>query len=441
MTAVVLEVLFVVLLIIVNGVFAMSEIAIVSARKARLQQRAEEGNLGARMALELANAPSRFLATIQIGITLVGVLAGAFGGATLAEKLAVALRPIQPLAPYSEAMSIGLVVLGITYLSLVVGELVPKHLALNHAEQVASAVASPMRALSVVAAPFVHLLSLSTEAVLRVLGTRPSSEPQVTEEEIKIMIEQGTEVGVFHPAEQEMVRRVFRLGDLKVEALMTPRTEIVWLDLQDPPEENQRKITTSGHSRFPVAQGSLDNVRGLIHVRDLLARSLTAQPVDLEAVVKPALFVPEGLPALTVLERLKSARSQIALVIDEYGGLQGLVTANDILGALVGDVPSVDGWARPEAIHREDGSWLLDGMLPIDEFKEILHLRELPEEEEGHYRTVGGLVMTSLGRIPSEGDHFDWEGFRFEVVDMDGYRVDKVLAMPLRMDSSGTIQD
>lgn len=438
MTDIALEILFIILLILANGVFAMAEIAIVSARKARLQQRAEEGKPGARTALELANAPSRFLATIQIGITLVGVLAGAFGGATLAEKLAAALSRVHLLAPYSEAIGLGLVVLGITYLSLVIGELAPKHLALSNPERVASAVASPMRALSVVVSPFVHLLSLSTGVVLRALGVRPSSEPSVTEEEIKIMIEQGTQVGIFHPAEEEMVRRVFRLGDLKIEAFMTPRTEIVWLDLEDPPEETQCRITTSGHSRFPVAQGSLDHVLGLVHVRDLLAHSLAAQPVDLRAALKPALFIPEGIPALTVLERFKSGRSQVALVIDEYGGLQGLVTVNDILEAIVGDISSTDGWARPEAVRREDGSWLVDGMLPIDEFKKIFQMKELPEEEESHYWTLGGFVMASLGRVPSTGDPFEWGGLRFEVVDMDGRRVDKVLVAPLRTDCPHT---
>lgn len=427
MNSVALEMLFIVLLVITNGVFAMSEIAVVSARKVRLQQRADAGDRGAHIALELANTPNQFLSTIQIGITLIGILAGAFGGATLAKELAAELSRIQWLAPYSDAIGVSMVVVGITYLSLVVGELAPKRLALNNAERIASTVAPWMQTLSRVASPAVRLLSLSTELVLRTLGMRPSLEMPVTEEEIKLMIEQGTQVGVFVPAEQEMVKQVFRLADRTVGALMIPRPEVIWLDPNDSLEEVRHKITASGYSQFPVAQGDLDNVLGLVYARDLLAQVLSGQSADLKAALRPALFVPESMLVLEVLERLKETRSQVVLVIDEYGGFQGLVTIHDILEAIVGDIPLPDEVAEAEVVRREDGSWLMDGRLLVDELRDVIRLEKLPYEGEGHYRTLGGLVMTCLGRVPSTGDHFEWGGLRFEVVDMDGRRVDKVL--------------
>jgi putative hemolysin len=427
MNSVALEMLFIVLLVITNGVFAMSEIAVVSARKVRLQQRADAGDRGAHIALELANTPNQFLSTIQIGITLIGILAGAFGGATLAKELAAELSRIQWLAPYSDAIGVSMVVVGITYLSLVVGELAPKRLALNNAERIASTVAPWMQTLSRVASPAVRLLSLSTELVLRTLGMRPSLEMPVTEEEIKLMIEQGTQVGVFVPAEQEMVKQVFRLADRTVGALMIPRPEVIWLDPNDSLEEVRHKITASGYSQFPVAQDDLDNVLGLVYARDLLAQVLSGQSADLKAALRPALFVPESMLVLEVLERLKETRSQVVLVIDEYGGFQGLVTIHDILEAIVGDIPLPDEVAEAEVVRREDGSWLMDGRLLVDELRDVIQLEKLPYEGEGHYRTLGGLVMTCLGRVPSTGDHFEWGGLRFEVVDMDGRRVDKVL--------------
>lgn len=420
-----LEILFILLLIIANGLFAMSEIAIVSARKLRLQQRAEEGDTGARTALDLANAPVHFLSAVQIGITLIGILAGAFSGATLAERLAAELNRIEVIAPYSEGIAIAIVAAVITYLSLVIGELAPKRLALNNPEQIASTLAPFMRGLSRVTSPLVYLLNFSTDVLLRILGTRPSAEPLVTEEEVKLMIAQGAQVGVFEATEQEMVERVFRLDDRKVNALMTPRPEITWLDLGDPRQVNLEKITTSGHSQFPVAQGNLDNILGMIQTKDLLAQSLTGQPIDFKTILQPPLFVPERMSALELLERFKDSRSHTALVIDEYSGIQGLVTLEDIMESIVGDMPLADEQAAPEVTRRPDGSWLIDGMLPIDEFKELEGIEKLPDEEQ--YQTVGGLVMASLGRIPATGDSFEMSGLRFEVVDMDERRVDKVL--------------
>ncbi len=424
------EIIFIILLIIANGVFAMSEIAIVSARKARLQQWVNEGNVKARVALELASSPNRLLSTVQIGITLIGILAGVFGGATIAEKLAVRLGSIPLLAPYSGAIALGIVVLGITYLTLVIGELVPKRLALHNAERIACTVAAPMRVLSRIASPAVHLLSISTDTVLRILGIRPVAEPPVTEEEINILIEQGMKAGAFEEAEKDMVEHVFRLGDLRAGALMTPRTEIFWIDIDDSPEEIRKKIVESDHSRFPVCQGSLDNVLGIVQVKDLLSRNMAGKLTDLKSSLRRPLFVPESTHALKVLELFKQSGIHISLVTDEYGSIQGLVTLNDILEEIVGEIPSIEERAEPLAVQREDGSWLLDGMLPAADLKEIFQIKKLPGE--GIYQTLGGFVLMQMGRIPSVGNHFEWGGLRFEVVDMDKNRVDKVLVMPVR---------
>jgi putative hemolysin len=430
---VIVEGLVIFLLIIINGIFAMSEIAVLSARKSRLQQLAEAGDTQARAALELANAPNQFLSTIQVGITLIGVLAGAFGGATIAKQLAAWLGEIPPLAPYSHALSLAFVVAITTYLSLIVGELVPKRLALNGPERLAAAIAKPMQALSKVAYPIVHVLSLSTEFVLRLLGIKPSSEPSVTEEEIRALIEEGARSGMFEEAERAMVERVFRLGDRRVGAVMTPRTEIVWLDSEAPAEEIRDTIMGSAHSRFLVAQGSLDNVLGIVQAKDLLVHFLGQHAVDLTTILQQPLYVPETMGALKVLELFKQSGTHIALAIDEYGGIQGLVTPNDILEAIVGDLPAAGEDAEPLALQREDGSWLLDGMLPVDEFKALFRLGPLPGEEQAVYHTLAGFVIMQLGRIPRAGDFFEWEGLKIEVVDMDGNRVDKVLVSPPSM--------
>ncbi len=430
MSSITFEILIILVLIIANGVFAMSEMAIVSARKVRLQQMANQGDVKARVALKLAESPNQFFSTTQIGITLIGILTGAFGGATIAEKVAVYLKLIPFLASYSQPVSFGIVVLIITYLSLIIGELVPKRLALNNPEGIAAFVAIPMRALAALASPIVYLLSASTEMVLRILGITPSTEPQVTEEEIKILIEQGTEAGTFEEAEQDMVERVFRLGDRPVSSFMTPRPDIVWLDLEDPPEENREKMVDSAYSRYPVCQGGLDNVLGVIPVTDLLARSFRGEPLDLTIGLRQPVFVPESTRGLKVLELFKQTITHMALVVDEYGVIQGLVTLNDIMSEIVGDVPSADGQEDPQAVQREDGSWLLDGMLPVEDFLELFHQEQWESEERGSYQTLGGFVITHLGRIPAAADHFEWQGMRIEVMDMDGNRVDKVLAVP-----------
>ncbi|MEH2277545.1 MAG: hemolysin family protein [Nostoc sp.] len=438
MSSTTFEILIILVLIIANGVFSMSEMAIVSARKVRLQQLANQGDPKAKAALKLAESPNHFLSTVQIGISLIGILTGAFGGATIANRVAVYIKRVPLLAPYSDPLSFGIVVLLITYFSLIVGELVPKRLALNNPERIASIVAIPMQALAAIASPVVYLLSASTDLILRVLGITASTEPQVTEEEIKILIEQGTEAGTFEEAEQDMVERVFRLGDRPVSYLMTPRPDIVWLDLEDTAEENRQKMVDSAYSRYPVCQGGLDNVLGVIPVTDLLARSFRGEPLDLTVGLRQPVFVPESTRGLKVLELFKQTITHMALVVDEYGVIQGLVTLNDIMSEIVGDVPSTDGQDQPQAVQREDGSWLLDGMLPVEDFLELFGMEEWQSEERGSYQTLGGFVITNLGRIPAAADYFEWQSMRIEVMDMDGNRVDKVLVVPKGNKSSDT---
>jgi putative hemolysin len=431
MPAMAVEVLIIFLLIVANGVFALSEIAIVSSRKARLEQRAAEGDARARAALDLANDPGPFLSTVQIGITLVGILTGAFGGATLSESLATVLAGVPALAPYSRTLALAIVVLAITFVSLVVGELLPKRLGLNDPERIAAIVARPMRVLTRLALPAERILSATTEGLLRLLGVRPSSDPPVTEEEIHVLVKQGTRAGVFEQVEQAMLGRVLRLGDRRVSALMVPRTEVAWLDLEDPPEENRRQIIEHRHSVYPVCRGDFDHVLGVVNSRDLLTRCLSGEPLDLEAALLTPHFVPEGTRVLKLLETFRQTGRHVALVVDEYGGTLGMVTATDLLEAIVGDLPSEADLSEPEAVRRDDGSWLIDGMMPVEELKELVGLRELPDGGSENYETLGGLVMTRLARIPAAGDRFEWEELRFEVMDMDGHRVDKVLVSPL----------
>lgn len=424
------EILIIFLLVLANGLFVMSELAIVSARKVRLHQLAERGDAKARVALSLASSPNQFLGTVQIGITLLTILTGAYAEEAISKRILPILNSATLSPTYREQLAKGLAIVVITYITLILGELVPKRLALNHPESIASIVAIPMQMLSKVTTPIVYLLSASTDAVLRILGIRPSTEPIVTEEEIRVLIEQGTEEGTFEEAEQDMVERVFRLGDRPVSALMTPRPDIVWLELEDSVEENRQKIIDSAYSRYPVCQGGLDNVLGILPVTDLLARSFTDQPMDLTVGLRQPVFVPESTRGLKVLEMFKQTVTHMALVVDEYGVIQGLVTLNDILIEIVGDVPSVDDQNDPQVIQREDGSWLLDGMLAVDEFMELFNIEELRSQDRGSYQTLGGFVITHLGRIPNAADHFEWQNMRFEVMDMDGNRVDKVLVIP-----------
>jgi putative hemolysin len=415
------ELLMIFILILVNAVLAMSEAALVASRKARLQQQAGEGNKSSALAIKLIEDPNIFLSTIQIGITLIGVLAGAVGGATIAESLAVVLHNIPYISEYSTSIALGIVVLSITILTIWLGELVPKRLGLNSPEKIAQVVAGPMLFLSVVFSPFIKLMSGATNFVLRIMGVNPSTDPPITEEELQVLIDQGTQAGVFEESEQDMVEGVFSLGDQRVYSLMTPRTEIVWLDINDTLEEIRQKVAECSYSRFPVRQDTLESIVGIVKSRDLLVASLFGNEIKLKEFVKPAFYIPETMFASRALEILKEKNTELLLVVDEFGGVQGLLTINDILEEIVGEMEG----AEPQATQRQDGSWLLDGMLEIDEFKEIFDLTSLPHENE--YETLSGFVMTSLGRVPQSADHFEWHGLRFEVMDMDGRRVDKVL--------------
>jgi putative hemolysin len=422
-----MEMIIILLLILCNGLFVMSEMAIVSSRKTRLQQWANEGNSRAKIALELAQSPNRFLSMIQVGITLIGILSGAFGGTTIAHSLEIYLAGFPSLKAYSHPIALGLVVLGITYLSIIIGELVPKQLALGHPERIASALAASLKKAAILTHPALQILTLSSEGILRIFGHKPSQEPPVSEEEIKILIDQGTQEGVFAQAEKDIVKSVFRLADREVGVLMTPRLDIIWLDLNDPYEENRKKIIENPFNRFPVAKGGLDEVIGVVRAKDLLVQALSGQSLVPEEKMSPPLYIPENAPAMLLLDLFKKQRPHLALVVDEYGGIQGLVTLNDILESIVGDIAPQDQGAETTVTLREDGSWLVDGMIPIDEFKDLFGLSELPEEESGHFQTLGGFIMMQMGRIPAPADYFKWGDLRFEVMDMDGKRVDKVL--------------
>lgn len=429
------EITVILLLIVINGVFAMSEIAVVSARRIRLQQMVRRGSRGAAVALELVDSPNRFLSTVQVGITLVGIFAGAFGGANIAGELEVPLRDLPMVGRYAGAISLVLVVGTITFLSVVVGELVPKRIALGNTEAIAAAVARPMRFLSVLATPIVRLLSLSTDAILALLGVQAAKGEEITEEEIRVMVHQGAQAGIIEEVERDMVESIFRLGDRPLEVMMTPRPDIVWLDVNTADEEIRQLIHISNHSRFPVCDGDLDHVLGVVQARDILFDCLDGEPFNIREAMQPPLFTPETMPALKALERIKESGLHMALLVDEYGGIEGLVTLIDVLEAIVGDIPTLHELAEPRIVQREEGSWLVDGMIAIDDFREAFDMRSLPGE--GSYQTLGGFVIFMLGELPTAGRHFGWGGFRFEVADMDGQRVDKVLLEAAPEDEEG----
>jgi putative hemolysin len=421
-----LEVLLIVLLVTANGIFAMAEIAIVSARKVRLRSRSEEGDRRAAVALELAESPNDFLSTVQIGITLVGILAGVFGGATLAEELGARFNTIPWIAPHGENVGVVVVVLAITYLSLIIGELVPKRIALSNPERIGARMAPFMRALSRFARPAVWFLSVSTAAVVKVLRVPVSKEPVVTEEELTSMLELGRKTGEFHPAEEEMIKGVFALGDRTARAIMTPRHEVVWLDLTQPEEALQRRIVDSGISRFPAAEGSLDQFIGIIEVRDLIASCFAGRRIDFRAAVREPLVFPETTSALQILHEFQSRGAEIGIVVDEYGGFEGVVTVSDLATRILG----LDEDEHP-IVRRDDGSWLVDAMVPFDELAREVGLRTHEEHD-----TLAGFVLAHFGHLPRVAESFEAFGFRFEVVDMDGRRVDKVLVSQAAHSSS-----
>lgn len=415
-------------LILLNGVFAMSEIALVTARRARLQKLAEEGDQAAAAAVLLGTDPNQFLSTVQIGITSIGVLNGIVGEATLAVPFSVWLQDMGVPEPYSGYLATGLVVVTITYCTIVIGELVPKRLGQISPEPIARLVARPMLWLAAASKPFVKLLSGSTNLVLRLVGVKERNEPTVTQEEINMMLAEGSSAGVIELHEHEMVRNVFRLDDRQIASLMVPRSEVVCFDVDEPLEVNLHRFETSDHSRFPVLRGGWGNVLGIVTARQLLAQSLRGEKPSLTSNLQPAVFVPESLTGMELLDNFKTSGVQIAFVIDEYGEVQGIVTLQDVLEAITGEFKTPraeDAWA----VQRDDGSWLLDGLIPVPELKDRLGLKNVPEEERGRYNTLSGMLMLLLGRLPQTTDRCDWEDWTFEIVDLDGKRIDKVLAV------------
>jgi putative hemolysin len=429
-----MEILFLIALILLNGIFAMSEIALVTARRARLARLAEDGDSAAAVAIKLHDEPTRFLSTIQIGITSIGILNGIVGEAVLAEPFALWMHGLGLEQETSSIAATALVVIVITYVSIVIGELVPKRVAQFNPEGIGRLVARPMQFLSLVTRPFVKLLTFSTDAILKILGQREQPGQSVTEEEIHAMIDEGSEAGVIEDQEREMVRNVFRLDDRQIGSLMIPRADIVYLDVDRSIEENMQWIAASDHSRFPVCRGGLHDVLGIVNAKQLLNQKLKGNHTDLAAQLQHAVFVPETLNGMDLLGNFRASGVQMILVVDEYGEVQGLVTLQDVLEAVTGEFKprnQEDAWA----VQREDGSWLLDGLIPIHELKDKLDWKTVPEEDKSRYHTLSGLVMWLLGRLPQTGDKTAWEGWELEVVDLDGKRVDKVLASKLPEES------
>ncbi|CAN5117987.1 hemolysin family protein [soil metagenome] len=427
------EALIILMLVLINGVLAMSEIAIVSSRKTKLQQWADNGDAGAKAALKIAGAPNDFLSTIQIGITLIGICAGAYGGANIADDLAANLRLIPALAPHAQGLSISIVVVVITYFSLIIGELVPKRLALQAPELVAKFVAKPMVILSGVARPLVHLLSGSTNLILKAAGIKEYSETPVSQAEIHVMIEQATEAGIVQEAEQEMVAEVLKLGDRKVTSLMTPRVEVNWLNGNDNLDHIIKLIAESSHSRFLVCDETVDEILGVVEGKTIMLSALESKEKPIRELVIQPLYVPENTTALQLLERFRDAKQQIAIVLDEYGGMQGLVTGDDIFQAIVGDLPHGGEEPKWSKMLLEEGKWLVDGHAPIEEFfNEFSLKRDL--DDGGTYQTLAGFILCQLEKIPAIGEQFEWHSLTFEIVELDRQRIDKVKVSEVKKD-------
>jgi putative hemolysin len=418
-------------LILLNGVFAMSEIALVTARKNRLQRLAEDGDKSALIAMRLGEDPTQFLSTVQIGITAIGILNGIVGEAALAGPLAEILRGFGLDEKTSAISATTVVVVGITYFSIVVGELVPKRIAQFNAEGIARLIAGPISVLAKLSRPFVYLLSVSTDGILRLLGKKELSSANLTEEDIHSMLAEGSQAGLIEKQEHEMVRNVFRLDDRQIASLMTPRSEIIYLDIDQPLEGNLENLMNSDHSRYPVCRGGIHDTVGIITAKRLLKQRIKGESTKIQEYLQPAIFVPESLTGMKLLEQFRESGVQMVFVVDEYGEILGLITLQDVLEALTGEFKSRD----PEdvwAVQREDGSWLLDGLIPIQELKDRLDLRSVPEELKGRYNTLSGMMMWLIGSLPRTSDVAEWEGWRLEVVDMDGNRIDKVLASSLQ---------
>ncbi|WP_083940514.1 hemolysin family protein [Rudanella lutea] len=422
-----MEILIILLLTILNGVFSMSEIALVSSRKAKLETSAKNGDRRAQAALDLANSPNRFLSTVQIGITLIGILLGIFSGDQLTTDVQNFVAQFPYIGAYSRPIAVALVLLGLTYLSLVLGELVPKRIGLSNPEGIAKTMVGPMNVLSRVTSPFIGLLSVSSDGLIKLMGIKPN-ESAVTEEEIKSLIQEGTTGGVIEEIEQEIVQNVFQLGDRRITSLMTNRQEIVYLDLEAEPEENIEKITTYKHSTYPLCNGSVDEVVGLVASKDLLGKDLNTEINNLEAISREVLFIPENNRAYQVLERFRERRQYVGIIVDEYGGVLGMVTLNDIIDALVGDISETSEF-NYEISERADGSFLIDAQLPFDDFLNHfdINVSEQKRRDLTGFDTLGGFALHILKDIPKTGETFSWQDYRFEIIDMDKSRIDKIL--------------
>ncbi len=435
-----IDLLIVGLLLAANGLLALAEVAVVSARKARLRQMAAEGDERAQSALKLSREPRRFLPAVRAVVTLGCILAGALGGSTLTAEAEAWLRHYPQTGAWAHPIALGGVVLLITLLAVIFGELVPRRIAQSNPERMARASVRPLLVVVRLAAPVVNAISAVADLVLNPFGLRRRPETPVTDEEVSMLIEQGLQAGVFHKAEKAMVEGVLRLDQLPVTAIMTPRPKIVFLNIDDAEEVNWRKIVASGHSHFPVYQANRDQVLGMVAVKALWAHAAIGIPTSLKNLLTPPLVVPETMDSTQLLESFKKSGRHAALVADEFGGIQGMVTVIDVLEAIVGDLPAQGQRDQPEARQREDGSWLIDATLATGELKATLGIATLPQEAQADYQTVGGMVMTQFGRIPAAGDNFAWSGWRFEVVDMDRHRVDKVLVTRLPPPAAGVKQ-
>ena len=425
-----IEILLLLFLVMLNGVFAMAELALVGARRTRLQAAANGGNRGAQAALTLLGQSGRFLSTVSIGITLIGVSVSTIGGDSFAIPLAGVLAEVPMLANYAHPLAVGIIVISIAFLTVVIGELVPKRIAIGHPEAISSFLSRFMTLVMNVVSPAEWFLSGATNLVLKLVPISASSSAPVTDEEINLMMREGAAAGEFHETESAIVQMALRLGDRHVDAIMTPRTQVELLDLEDGLEANLAKIEASDLSRFPVVEGGPENVVGILQVKDLLAVALAGEKIDLRALIRPPLYVPNTVPALKLLETLRKSGEPVALIVDEYGDFDGLVTLHDILQALVGDIAEQGEQAEQGIVRREDGSWLIEGLTPVDDVKDALGIKTLPEEESGDFHTLGGFLMARMKRVPRVSDHITVEGWRFEVTDMDGHRVDKVLVVP-----------
>lgn len=435
--SVLMDILIILLLILLNGLFAMSEIAIVSSRRVRLQQLADEGDLGAKAALAISEHPTRFLSSVQIGITLIGILSGAFGEAAITQRLIPVFEGIPLLAAYAKPLATGCMVVGITYFSLILGELVPKRMGMQAPEKIARIVAPLMRGVAWIAKPLVSLLTVSTDFILRLLGAHKHTDAPVTEEEIRVLVAEGTEAGVFDKSEQDMIENVLRLEDWQLAQIMTPRADVQCLDLQDSEAEQKAVLLAARHSFLPVCRGGITDVVGVVPQYELLAQLLRGEALNIEAVMHEPVIVPLSISPLSLLETFKRRREHIALVVDEYGSVQGLVTLHDVMDPLVGELEAADESLvdDPDIVQREDGSWLLDGALPMERFR-LLFPDETDALEEGgrDYQTLAGFVLFRLGHLPGTGESFEWNGLRVEIVDMDRRRIDKLLVKKLESD-------